>query len=62
MLQLKGLRATAVSQCSQIRSEVKVAQPRPTLCNPMDCSPQASSAHGILQARMLEWVAMPFSK
>ena len=30
-----------------------------TLCNSMDCSPPGSSVHGILQARMLEWVAMP---
>ena len=30
-----------------------------TLCDPMDCSPPGSSAHGILQARILEWVAMP---
>ena len=29
---------------------------------PMDCSPPGSSVHGILQARILEWVAMPFSK
>ena len=34
----------------------------PTLCNSMDCSPPGSSVHGVLQARMLEWVAMPFSK
>ena len=33
-----------------------------TLCDPMDCSPSGSSVHGILQARILEWVAMPFSK
>ena len=33
----------------------------PTLCNPMDCSLPASSVHGILQARILEWVAMPSS-
>ena len=31
----------------------------PTLCDPMDCSPSGSSVHGILQARILEWVAMP---
>ena len=31
-----------------------------TLCNPMDCSPPGSSVHGILQARILEWVAMSF--
>ena len=33
----------------------------PTLCNPMDYSPSGSSVHGILQARILEWVAMPSS-
>ena len=30
----------------------------PTLCDPMDCSPAGSSVHGILQARILEWVAV----
>ena len=33
-----------------------------TLCNPIDCSPPGSSVHGILQARILEWVAISFSK
>jgi len=33
-----------------------------TLCDPMDCSPPGSSVHGILQARILEWVAMPSSR
>ena len=33
-----------------------------TLCNPMDYSPPGSSVHGILQARILEWVAVPFSR
>ena len=32
-----------------------------TLCNPMQCSPQGYSVHEILQARILEWVAIPFS-
>ena len=32
-----------------------------TLCSPMDCSPPGSSVHGILQARVLEWVVMPSS-
>ena len=41
-------------------SQVLVAQLCPTLCNPMDCSPPGSSVHGILQARILEWVAIPF--
>ena len=33
-----------------------------TLCNPVDCSPLGSSLCGILQARILEWVAMPSSR
>ena len=33
-----------------------------TLCNSMDCSQLGSSVHGIFQARILEWVAMPFSR
>ena len=37
-------------------------QSYPTLRNPMDCRPPGSSVHGILQARILEWVAMPFSR
>ena len=32
------------------------------LCNPMDCSPPGSSVHGILQARILEWVATSYSR
>ena len=39
-----------------------VAQSRPTLCDPMDCSLSGSSVHGILQARILEWVAIPCSR
>ena len=34
----------------------------PTLCDPMDCSLPVSSVHGILQARILEWVAIFFSR
>ena len=39
---------------------VKVTQLCPALCNTMYCSPPRSSVHGIIQARMLEWVAIPF--
>ena len=39
-----------------------VAQSCPTLCDPMDYNPPGSSVHGILQARILEWVAMPVSR
>ena len=42
-------------------SESEVAQSCPTLCNPVDCSLPDSSLHGILQARILEWVAISFS-
>ena len=41
---------------------VLVTQSCPTLCNSMDCIPPGSSVHGILQARILEWVAIPFSR
>ena len=41
---------------------VLVTQLCPTLCDPMDCSPPNSSVHGILQARILEWVVIPFSR
>ena len=39
-----------------------VAHHIPTLCNPMNCSQSASSVHGILMERILEWVAIPFSR
>ena len=42
--------------------ESEVIQLYLTLCNPVDCSPPGSSVHGILQARVLEWVAVSFSR
>ena len=42
--------------------ESEVAQSCPTLCNPLDCSLPCSSVHGIFQARVLEWVAISFSR
>ena len=44
------------------KSEVLVPQSCLTLCNPMDYSPPGFSVHRILQARILEWIAFPFSK
>ena len=44
------------------RSESEVAQSCPTLCDPIDYSLPRSSIHGISQARILEWVAIPFSR
>ena len=43
-------------------SESEVAQSCPTLCDPMDCSQPGSSIHGIFQAKVLEWVAISFSR
>ena len=42
--------------------EVLVTQSCPTLCNPTDCSPPGSSVGGILQAGILEWLAIPISR
>ena len=48
--------------CFESESESEVAQSCPTLRNHMDCSLPDSSIHGILQARVLEWGAMSFSR
>ena len=45
-----------------IESESEVAQSCPTLCDPVDCSSPGSSVRGIFQARILEWVAISFSR
>ena len=45
-----------------LEQSVKLLQLVQTLCNPMDCSPPGSTVPGILQARILEWVAMPSSR
>ena len=45
-----------------LESESEVTQSCPTLCDSMDCSPPGSSIHGIFQARVLEWVAISFSR
>ena len=42
--------------------KVLVARLCPILCDPMDCGPPGSAVHRILQARILEWVAIPFSR
>ena len=52
--------------CSMLWSlwivQVLTAQSCPTLCNPINCNPPGSSVHGNLQARTLEWRAVPFSR
>ena len=53
-----GVYGTLTNSCSgALKVKVKVAQSCPTLCNPMDYT-----VLGILQARILEWVAFPFSR
>ena len=44
------------------KKESEVAQLCPTLCDPMDCSLSGFSVHGIFQARVLEWIAISFSR
>ena len=43
-------------------SESEVAQSCPTLCHPIDCSLPGSSVHGIFQAIVLQWIAIPACK
>jgi len=50
------------NRCGRLKVKVFIAQSSLTLCNPGDCSPPGSSVCGILQARILEWVAIPFSR
>ena len=47
-------------QCMKVKSKSEVAQSRPTLSDPMDCSLPGSSVHGFVQARILEWIAITF--
>ena len=49
-------------QLEKWKVKVLVTQSCPTLCDPMDCSPPGSSVHGILQARILEWFSISFSR
>ena len=56
-----GWHFTVLRHFIQRTFSVLAAQSCLTLCNPTDCSPPGSSVHGILQARILEWVAISFS-
>ena len=49
-------------QCMKGKRESEVAQSCPTLSDPMDCSLSGSSIHGIFQGRVLEWIAIAFSR
>ena len=63
--QALGTQASVVAVCklSQLpQVRVLIAQSCLTLCNPVDCRPLGSSGHGIILARILEWVAISFSR
>ena len=60
----EGSLGATLNQPSSVETaaRVLVAWSCLTLCDPVDCSPPGSSVHGVLQARILEWVAIPFSR
>ena len=49
-------------QCTKVKSQSEIAQSCPTPSDPMECSLPGASVYGIFQARVLEWVAIAFSK
>ena len=52
----------SIPSAGEVKVKVPVVQSCPPLCNPVDSSLPGSSVHGIPQARILEWVAIPFSR
>ena len=63
VLKMKGTYTLVVkTDNNEVKKEMLVAQSCPTLCDPMDCSPPGSSVHGALQGKILERVAIPFSR
>ena len=57
-----GVGCHCLLQCMKVKSKSEVAQSCPTPGDPTDCSPPGSSIRGIFQARVLEWVAIAFSR
>ena len=57
-----GVGCHCLLQCMKVKSESEVTQSCPTFSDPMDCSLPDSSVHGIFKARVLEWVAIAFSR
>ena len=58
---LIALNTISILSESEVKNENEVTQSCTTLCDPMDCSLPGFSIHGILQARILEWVTISFS-
>ena len=57
-----GLYSQCLADCLQPRRACSVTQSCLTLCDPMDYSPPGSFVHGISQAKILEWVAISYSR
>ena len=57
-----GVGCLFLLQCMKVKSDSEVTQSFPTLSDPMDCSLPGFSVHGIFQVRVLEWVAISFSR
>ena len=55
------VRMASIQKAAAAAAAAKLPQSCPTLCNPIDGSPPGSAIPGILQARILEWVAISFS-
>ena len=55
------LKKPKINMCATVAAAAKLLQSCPTLCDPIDSSPQGSAVPGILQTRTLEWVAISFS-
>ena len=64
MLEIKKLCIISMTlkEKDGVKVKVLVIQLCSTVCNPKDCSLPGSTVHGILQARILEWVTVPFSR
>ena len=60
-VQMDHLLLNSAAAAAAAAAAAKSLQSCPTLCDPRDCSPPGSPIPGILQARILEWVAIPFS-
>ena len=58
----KGHELQSIRCCFSQKVNVLVTESCLTLCDPTNCNPPGSSVHGILRARILEWVAIPFSR
>ena len=57
-----GCKREQTKQKASCINQVLVTRPCLTLCDPLDCNPPGASVHGTFRARILEWVAIPFSR